>query len=183
MGNLKDSDMKIEIEFNKKGIIFRYFVNIPCPEGESTEVIEKNYDYEKIKEYEFNLTVSEIEPVYSNGVLVAIKLRGILSYLNKKSIVSVPKLDKINEDVIIECIRKHYKKNLKGEQLNDLIAIIKSMLKGYSRTEAVKLRAKERGVYYQTVYSNISFHSSIKYDELDEILNKILKCISYRYST
>lgn len=175
--DVKDREVKIEIEFNKKGIIFRYFVNIPYPEGERIEIIEKKYDYEKIKEYEFNLTVSEIEPIYNNGVLVAIKMRGTLSYINEKCTPNIPK------DVITECIKRHYKKDLKGESLKDLIAVIRLMLKGYSRAEAVKMRAKEKGVHYQTVHSNISFHSTIKHDELDEILNKILMCISASYST
>jgi len=81
------------------------------------------------------------------------------------------------EKVLEECILKEFP-NAKGEKHKDLKAVVYLMFtKGVSRREAVKIRAKERGVYSSTVQANITRGFGINTDELDNRLDRILSCL------
>jgi len=94
---------------------------------------------------------------------------------------TVSKFKKIENDnikaTIQKCIYKVFP-NAKGEKLRDLQAVVYYMLlKGVSRREAIKIRAKDKKVDPSTVQANITRGLGIKTEELDKRLIKVLDCV------
>ena len=165
-------NVEVEIMFNKTGVSIKMPVRTPL----GTEIIEKTFSYDEISKRRWNIEIQEIIPIMDNNVLKAIRLKGILKKVSQE--VDADK-DTKYADSIEDCIRTFFP-NIKGERLEDLKAVIKYMTKGYSRIEAIKMRAKDKDVYPQTVHSNLTRGIGITTDELDKRLNNVLKCLKGR---
>lgn len=80
-------------------------------------------------------------------------------------------------EVIDECLPKEFP-NAKGERRKDLEVVVHLMFtKGVSRREAVKIRAKEKGVDSSTVQANITRGFGIDTEELDRRLERVIDCL------
>ncbi len=157
---------EVEITFNRTGVIIKMPVRTPF----GTEIIKKTFSYEEISRRRWNIEIWEIIPVMENNVLKAIRLKGIL-----KGVSQTTDEDIKEEKSLEDCIKKYFP-NIKGERLEDLKAVIKYMMKGYNRVKAIKMRAKDKNVYPQTVHSNLTRGIGITTDELDKRLKAVLGC-------
>jgi hypothetical protein len=89
----------------------------------------------------------------------------------------------LNEKTIDECISKVFP-NARGEKYRDLKKVVYLMVtKGVSRREAVKIRAKEKGVGTSTVQANITRGFGIDTEELDRRLERVINCLKGKVET
>lgn len=157
-------EVDVIIRFNKNGITIE--MHIPTPFG--LETIVKKFSYEEALTM-WNLEVREIKPKFENGILVEIILVGKLKGM-------VGQMISQTGNNLGNCIRRYFP-NARGAKFRDLRAVVRYMMDGYSRVDAIKKRAQDRGVYPQTVHSNLTRGFKIDTDELDRRLNNILKCL------
>ena len=170
---------KVEIEFNKKGVVVRQRVLMPFGDE---EIVEKVYPYEDISKKRWSLKVYEIKPKILDGILKSIIIHGEYGGFEPPE---------ISPDGNIDEIIKKYFPNAKGQSLMDLKGIVKYLLKNNvsendiekvrsGRRDAIKKIARERGVSESAVLSNVTRGLHINVDELDNKLREIIS--SYRES-
>lgn len=115
-------------------------------------------------------------------------LSGIIERLLRKALgmketAKLKETEELNEKTIDECISKVFP-NARGEKYRDLKKVVYIMVtKGVSRREAVKIRAKEKGVDTSTVQANITRGFGIDTEELDRRLKRVINCLKGKVET